>query len=182
MGKLRLSSETSRKLPRNTNHHAARVAPPSALKQAGTSETRAQRDPVSSLKNMGITNPSRRERRAGGKRRWAFGDRSRATWLSPKGGWSLQNPLAHKEKSPARDLFSGLQCASGGGDESSKISAQSPAVMCWQNCTRTLVSKRLLMAFSRLLPVRTSQNGGADRRMGPRRRSSRRNARNCATY
>ena len=106
------------KLPRHTNDHAARVASPSALRRAGTSETRAQRDPVSSLKYMGILNPSRRERGAGGKRRWAFGDRSRAAGQSPKGGWSLQTPLAHKEKGPARDLFSGLQCASGGGDGS----------------------------------------------------------------
>jgi len=71
---------------------------------------------LSSLKSMGVLNPSRRERGAGGKRRWAFGDRSRAVSQSPKGGWSLQTPLAHKEKGPARDLFSGLQGASGGGN------------------------------------------------------------------
>ena len=41
-------------------------------------------------------------------------DRSRAVGQSPKRGWFLQTPLAHKEKGPARDLFSGLQCASGG--------------------------------------------------------------------
>ena len=99
---------------RHTNDHAARVASPSALRQAGTSETRAQCDPVSSLKCMGIVNPSRREHRADGKRRRAFGDRTRAGGQSPKGGWSPQTPLAHKEKGPARDLFSGLQCASGG--------------------------------------------------------------------
>lgn len=75
-----------------------------------------ERDPIISLKCMGIVNPSRRERGAGGKRRRAFGDRSRAIGQSPKGGWSLQTPLAHKEKGPARDLFSGLRCASGGGD------------------------------------------------------------------
>ena len=106
------------RLPRHTNHHAARVASPSALRQAGTSETRAQRDLVRSLKNMGILNPSRQERGAGGKRRWAFGDRSCADGQSPKGGWFLQTPLANKEKGPARDLFSGSQCASGGGDGS----------------------------------------------------------------
>ena len=99
-----------------TYHHAARVASSSALKHAGTSKTRAQRDPVSSLKSMEVSNPSRQERRAGGKRRWAFGDRSRAAGQSPKGGWSLQIPLAHKEKGPARDLFSGLQFASGGDE------------------------------------------------------------------
>ena len=63
---------------------------------------------------MGILNPSCRERRAGGKRRWAFGDRSRAVGQSRKGGCDLQTPLVHKEKGPARDLFSGLQCVSGG--------------------------------------------------------------------
>lgn len=33
---------------------------------------------------------------------------------SPKGGWSLQTTFAHKS-GPARDPFSGLHCASGGG-------------------------------------------------------------------
>ena len=77
-----------------------------------------QGDPASSLKSMDVLNPSHRERGAGGKRRWAFGDRSHADGQSPKGGWSLQTPLAHKEKGPARNLFSGLQCASGGGSGS----------------------------------------------------------------
>lgn len=38
--------------------------------------------------------------------------------LEPNGGWSLQTPLAHKEKGPARDLFSGLQCENGGDEDS----------------------------------------------------------------
>ena len=104
------------RLPRHTNDHAARVVSPFPSRQAGTSETRAQRDLVSSLKSMGVLNPSRRGRGAGGKRRWAFGDRSRPAGPSLKGVWSLQTPLAHKEKGPARDLFSGLQCASGGDE------------------------------------------------------------------
>ncbi len=41
-------------------------------------------------------------------------DRSHAAGQSPTRGWPSQTPLAHKEKGPARDLFSGLQCASGG--------------------------------------------------------------------
>jgi len=77
-----------------------------------------QRDPACSLKSMDVFYPSHRERGAGRKRRWAFGDRSHADGQSPKGGWPLQTPLAHKEKGPARDLFSGLQCASGGGNGS----------------------------------------------------------------
>lgn len=52
-----------------------------------------------------------------------------------------------------------------GGVESSKISAQSPAVMRWQNCTRALVSERLLIAFSGLRPFGTSQDQAADRRL-----------------
>jgi hypothetical protein len=79
--------------------------------------------------------------------------------------------LEYNEKiRPEPDRENAFARASGGGNESSKISAQSPAVIRWQNCTRTLVSKRLLIAFSRLRPVGTSQNGGADRRMDPRRR------------
>ena len=53
----------------------------------------------------------------------------------------------------------------GGGNESSKISAQSPAVMRWQNYTRSLVSKRLLIVFSQLRPFGTSQKRGADPRL-----------------
>lgn len=52
-----------------------------------------------------------------------------------------------------------------GGNGSSKISAQSPAVMRWQNYTRSLVSKRLLIVFSQLRPFGTSQKRGADPRL-----------------
>ena len=55
----------------------------------------------------------------------------------------------------------------GGGNESSKISAQSPAVMRWQNCASALVSERIQIVFSRSLPFGTSQNRGTDRRMEP---------------
>ena len=111
------------RLPRHTNHHAARVASPSALRQAGTSETRAQRDLVRSLKNMGILNPSRQERGAGGKRRWAFGDRSCADGQSPKGGWFLQTPLAKKKKAPQRTRFATSDAASGGGTSAGRTSS-----------------------------------------------------------
>lgn len=54
-----------------------------------------------------------------------------------------------------------------GGNESSKISAQGPVVMRWQNSTRALVSERLLIVFSWLRPFGASHNSGADRRMEP---------------
>lgn len=123
---------------------------PSVLRQAGTSETRAQRDPVSLLKYMGILNPSRRERGAGGKRRWAFGDRSRAVGQSPKGGWSLQTPLAHKEKGPARDLFSGLQCANGGAE--GIRTRETVLAIARGRFARHLSYRDLVLALERLLP------------------------------
>jgi len=98
---------------------------------------------------------------------------------SPKRAWRVVSEVRMGEAKPFENTtISAPRWApvcvrnrdDGGGNESSRISAQSPAVMCWQNCTRTLVFKRLLIAFSRLRPVGTSQNGGADRRMGPRRR------------
>ena len=55
----------------------------------------------------------------------------------------------------------------GGGNESSKISAQGRVVMRWQNSTRALVSERLLIVFSWLRPFGVSHSRGADRRMEP---------------
>ena len=74
--------------------------------------------------------------------------------------------LEHNGKNrPQPDRENAFAGASGGGVESSKISAQSPAVMRWQNCTRALVSERLLIAFSGLRPFGTSQDQAADRRL-----------------